>query len=172
MKYTQQEQEMMQKMLLSPHFTLGEFIRSGTAIRRSIDNVPPDIIFIVRMMLLCENILEPLRKRFGAIPISSGYRCHLLNLAVGGAFGSQHELGEAADIPVASKEKMKQYVDFITENCHFHICAFLQKCYSAVTVHCNITILTEKFHRVADTWLGNAKSGSNINRTDPSAFLG
>ena len=127
MKYTQQEQEMMQKMLLSPHFTLGEFIRSGTAIRRSIDNVPPDIIFIIRMMLLCENILEPLRKRFGAIPISSGYRCHLLNLAVGGAFGSQHELGEAADIPVASKEKMKQYVDFITENCHFHICAFLQK---------------------------------------------
>ena len=111
MKYTQQEQEMMQKMLLSPHFTLGEFIRSGTAIRRSIDNVPPDIIFIIRMMLLCENILEPLRKRFGAIPISSGYRCHLLNLAVGGAFGSQHELGEAADIPVASKEKMKQYVD-------------------------------------------------------------
>ena len=40
MKYTQQEQGMMQKMLLSPHFTLGEFIRSGTAIRRSIDNVP------------------------------------------------------------------------------------------------------------------------------------
>lgn len=119
MKYTQQEQEMMQKMLLSPHFTLGEFIRSGTAIRRSIDNVPPDIIFIIRMMLLCENILEPLRKRFGAIPISSGYRCHLLNLAVGGAFGSQHKLGEAADIPVASKEKMKQYVDFITENCDF-----------------------------------------------------
>lgn len=119
MKYTQQELEIMQKMLLSPHFTLGEFIRSGTAIRRSIDNVPPDIIFIIRMMLLCENILEPLRKRFGAIPISSGYRCHLLNLAVGGAFGSQHELGEAADIPVASKEKMKQYVDFITENCDF-----------------------------------------------------
>ena len=82
MKYTQQEQEMMQKMLLSPHFTLGEFIRSGTAIRRSIDNVPPDIIFIIRMMLLCENILEPLRKRFGAIPISSGYRCHLLNREV------------------------------------------------------------------------------------------
>ena len=52
------------------------------------------------------------------------------------------------------------------------LCAFLQKCYSTVTVHCNISVLTEKLHRVADAWLGNAKSGSNINRTDPSAFLG
>ena len=32
------------------------------------------------------------------IIISSGYRCNQLNIKVGGAYASQHTLGEAADI--------------------------------------------------------------------------
>ena len=51
------------------------------------------------------------------------------------------------------------------------LCALLQKCHSTVTVHGNISVLTEKLHRMADTWLGNAKSGSNINGTNPAALL-
>ena len=98
MEYTEQENEKMQKMLLSPHFALGEFTKSGTAIKHGVDNTPHDIIVVVRLTTLCEKILEPLRKEFGAIRITSGYRCHLLNLQVGGVIGSQHELGEAADI--------------------------------------------------------------------------
>ena len=31
MEYNEQENEKMHKMLLSPHFALGEFIKSGTA---------------------------------------------------------------------------------------------------------------------------------------------
>lgn len=119
MKYTQTEQERMQQMLLSTHFTLGEFLASGTAIKHSIDNTPPDIIFIIRMMSLCEAVLEPLRLRFGCIRITSGYRSHLLNMAVGGAFGSQHELGEAADIYIPNEETMRRYVDFIQQHCDF-----------------------------------------------------
>lgn len=119
MKYTPNEETRMHQMLLSPHFTLGEFLKSGTAIRHSIDNTPPDIIFILRMMMLCEVVLEPLRQRFGRIIITSGYRCHLLNMAVGGAFGSQHEMGEAADIYIPNEDTMRRYVEFIHENCDF-----------------------------------------------------
>jgi len=67
MEYTQLEEERMHQMLLSPHFALDEFIKSGTAQKRGIDNVPPSIIVIVRLMTLCEEVLEPLRKRYGAI---------------------------------------------------------------------------------------------------------
>lgn len=78
MEYTEQENEKMQKMLLSPHFALGEFTKSGTAIKHGVDNTPHDIIVVVRLTTLCEKILEPLRRQFGAIRITSGYRCHLL----------------------------------------------------------------------------------------------
>ena len=52
------------------------------------------------------------------------------------------------------------------------LCPLLQKCHGTVTVHSNITILTKKLHCVTDAWLGNTKSGRNINRTDSSAFFG
>lgn len=119
MEYTAKEREKMELMLLSPHFALGEFIKSGTAIKNHLDNVPHDIIIVIRLMVLCEQVLEPLRQRFGAIRITSGFRCHLLNLQVGGAFGSQHELGEAADIFVPNHEVMLKYMTFIKTSCDF-----------------------------------------------------
>ena len=96
MEHTPLEKERMHQMLLSPHFTLGEFLRSGTAIKYGIDNTPQDPIILIRLMTLCEQVLEPLRQHCGIIPITSGYRCPRLNLAVHGAPGSQHTLGEAA----------------------------------------------------------------------------
>lgn len=119
MEYNEQENEKMHKMLLSPHFALGEFIKSGTAMKNGVDNTPHDIIVVVRLTSLCEKILEPLRRQFGAIRITSGYRCHLLNLQVGGAIGSQHELGEAADIFVTNSEVLQKYMEFIRKNCDF-----------------------------------------------------
>lgn len=83
---------------LTPHFRLSEFIRSATAEARGIDNTPPDSV-IVRLIALCIYVLEPLRAAVGhPIVITSGYRCPALNAAVGGVAGSQHMLGEAADI--------------------------------------------------------------------------
>ena len=47
---------------LTPHFTLAEFVRSGVAIRHNIANTPtPNAINNLR--LLCENVLEPLRRQ-------------------------------------------------------------------------------------------------------------
>ena len=58
-------------MQLSENFFLAEFVRSDTALRRGIDNTP-DIQQIMNLKFLCENILQPLRDKFGPIVISSG----------------------------------------------------------------------------------------------------
>lgn len=48
---------------------------------------------------LVEVVLDPARERLGkAIRVNSGYRCPRHNLKVGGAVGSQHMKGEAADV--------------------------------------------------------------------------
>lgn len=46
-------------------------------------------------------VLEEVRVRFARpIHISSGYRCHIHNAAIGGSKGSQHLYGRAADFSI------------------------------------------------------------------------
>ena len=88
----------MKSLRLSEHFVLAEFERSATAQACGIDNSVPSQ-FIPALQQLCKECLEPLRVFAGQpIIISSGYRCNALNVKVGGAYASQHTLGEAADI--------------------------------------------------------------------------
>ena len=68
---------------------------------------------------LCQHVLEPLRCRYGAIIITSGYRCLRLNRAVGGVPTSQHMRGEAADIFIPNLETGRKYFDFIKNNTTF-----------------------------------------------------
>ncbi len=83
---------------LSEHFKLSEFERSATAAALGIDNTVPSQ-YIPTLQQLCQEVLEPLRSFVGGpIVISSSYRCNALNVKVGGAYASQHTLGEAADI--------------------------------------------------------------------------
>lgn len=85
---------------LTEHFNLAEFERSATATALGIDNTVPSQ-FIPRLEQLCKVCLEPLREYAGQpIIIGSGYRCPSLNLKVGGAYASQHTMGEAADIHI------------------------------------------------------------------------
>ena len=80
------------------HFTIQELSASATAERLAIDNTPPHA---ARKMLtiLIEQLLDPIRRRYGApIIVTSGYRCPALNTAVGGALNSHHIIGCAADI--------------------------------------------------------------------------
>ena len=97
---------------LSKHFTLWEMMRSGTAVRMNIKNVP-DEQEKEALRQLCQHVLEPLRCRYGAIIITSGYRCLRLNRAVGGVPTSQHMRGEAADIFIPNLEIGRKYFDFI-----------------------------------------------------------
>ena len=85
------------------HFTLDELTRSATARRLGIDNTPTRQA-TANLKQLVANILDPLRETYGApIYVNSGYRCPVLNRAVGGLASSQHLTGEAADITAGSK---------------------------------------------------------------------
>ena len=103
---------------LSEHFTLREFTTSGTALRHGIDNTPsPE--HIARMKALCQNVLEPMRRRFGVLRITSGFRCPRLNAKVGGVPTSQHLSGEAADIHAGGKEAAEKMFEFVRDNLTF-----------------------------------------------------
>lgn len=85
------------------HFTIHELTRSATADRKGIDNTPSKQV-IENLTALVDNVLDPLREAWGKpIHVNSGYRCPELNRAVGGAPGSQHMKGEAADITAGSQ---------------------------------------------------------------------
>lgn len=97
---------------LSPHFRLIEFTRSGVATDKGIDNTPGKEE-VEALRALCENILEPMRRRFGLIYISSGYRNRRVNNAVGGVMNSQHMRGEAADILLSTFADWRDAVRFV-----------------------------------------------------------
>jgi hypothetical protein len=87
---------------LSTHFTLIEFCASEVAARRGLDNTMPSEL-IPNAVALCETVLEPARAVLGPLRVNSGYRSKKVNSAVGGAWGSQHQFGQAADIiPLAA----------------------------------------------------------------------
>lgn len=103
---------------MSEHFTLVEFTRSATAMDKGIDNTP-SLTVVYRLQQLCLSVLEPLRKRFGVIRVTSGYRCEALNKAVGGVSNSQHVTGEAADIHVTGMEEAKKLAAYIEQSTDF-----------------------------------------------------
>ena len=92
--------------MLSEHFSLAEMTKSSLATRQAIDNTP-GAEQVKALRALCENVLEPVRalvrEKSGKplyVSVSSGYRSQQVNRAIGGSIGSQHVLGEAADIEV------------------------------------------------------------------------
>lgn len=96
------------------YFTIHELTHSDTAHQKGIDNTPPPAIK-VKLTSLINNLLDPIREAWGGpITVNSGYRCPVLNKAVGGASTSQHQKGEAADITVGSPELNRQLFDLIT----------------------------------------------------------
>jgi hypothetical protein len=85
-------------MVISQHLQLAELIRSESAKRYGITNMPPPE-HIANLKLLAEHIFEPIRANFRCpILISSGYRSKELNAVIGGSNTSQHSLGQAIDI--------------------------------------------------------------------------
>ena len=109
-------------MQLSKNLTLAEVIRSETAKRRGISNMPtPE--HIENFKKLAENVFQPIREHFGVpIHISSGYRSKALNTAIKGSLSSQHCQGEAIDIDMdgsASGVTNAQVFNYIKDNLNF-----------------------------------------------------
>lgn len=85
-------------MKLSEHLDLSEVIRSESAKRLGISNMPTET-HIANLKVVAERLFEPIRAHFRVpIRISSAYRSPALNRAIGGSTTSQHTTGEALDI--------------------------------------------------------------------------
>lgn len=107
-------------MQLSENLSLAEVMRSETAKRKGVSNMPtPE--HIENFKKLAENIFQPIRKHFAKpIHISSGYRSAALNKAIGGAASSQHCTGEAIDIDMdGTSITNAQVFNYIKDNLNF-----------------------------------------------------
>jgi uncharacterized protein YcbK (DUF882 family) len=84
---------------LTEHFTLEEFTDSQTAARKGIRNMPSDHSRERKNIQRTAETLEKVRAILGDKPIlvSSGYRSHQVNAAVGGSNSSAHVYGLAVD---------------------------------------------------------------------------
>lgn len=109
-------------MKLSEHLDLSEIIRSESAKRNGILNMPIEA-HIANLKLLAENIFQPIRNNFRCpIHISSGYRSVELNRAVKGSATSQHCTGEAIDIDMDGSPNgvtNKMVFNYIKDNLEF-----------------------------------------------------
>jgi hypothetical protein len=110
----------MKDIRLSKNLTLSEVIRSESAKRRGVSNMPTPA-HIENLKYLAEKIFQPVRDHFKVpIRISSGYRSRELNAIIGGSQTSFHSLGCALDLDNDNTSiTNKQIFDFIRENLEY-----------------------------------------------------
>lgn len=94
-------------IMLSRHFSLAELTTTQHRDPLILDAQakPPDEV-LANLQHLCRAVLEPCRETAGRLRVTSGYRCHALNEAVGGSGStkrpgtkpSAHLVGLAADV--------------------------------------------------------------------------
>tara|TARA_B100001094_G_scaffold219408_1_gene213518 strand:+ start:6094 stop:6543 length:450 start_codon:yes stop_codon:yes gene_type:complete len=109
----------MNDIQLSKNFKLSEFVYSDTAAEYGIDNTPNERQ-IKNIALLCIEVLQPVRDNFGAVKITSGFRCGRLNnhYKIRGAPHSHHRCHSgfaAADFQIDKIPKTK-VIDWIKES--------------------------------------------------------
>ena len=102
------------------NFTISELVCSDTAIKNNINNMP-DLKSIDNLLNLIFYILQPLRNKFGALIVTSGYRNAQVNKLVSGAPNSNHLYGCAADI-IPKLATFKQVYDFTVNNLDYDEC--------------------------------------------------
>lgn len=110
-------------MKISEHLDLSEVIRSETAKRHGISNMPT-AEHLENFKKLAENVFEKIRNHFRCpIRISSGYRSKELNAVTPGASAtSQHSTGEAIDIDMDGSSDgvtNKMVFNYIKDNIEF-----------------------------------------------------
>jgi zinc D-Ala-D-Ala carboxypeptidase len=107
-------------MQLSKHLSLAEIMRSETAKRMGVSNMPTEE-HLENFKLLAEKVFEPIREHFKVpIHISSGYRSKALNTAIKGSLSSQHCSGEAIDIDMdGTSITNAQIFNYIKDNLSF-----------------------------------------------------
>ena len=90
---------------MSKYFKLEELLQSKTALAYKIENLPS--WQVVSNLERLAAILDIVREKLGIpITVTSGFRGTKLNAKVKGSKGSQHMLGEAADITCKDNAKL------------------------------------------------------------------
>ena len=105
---------------ISEHITYKEAVRSNTALRLNINNIPNDYE-ISNMVGIASNVFEPLREYVGGpIKINSMFRSEALNRAIGGSSRSQHCQGRAIDLDDTFGHKTNaEMFNYIKNNLNF-----------------------------------------------------
>lgn len=104
------EQSVLDDLHDGKYFTVNELLKSATAKKLKIENLPP-WQYVDNLQYLIER-LDEIREGFGQpIIVTSGYRCPALNKAVGGVSNSAHKSGLAADLKY-SKDLWEYLVEF------------------------------------------------------------
>jgi zinc D-Ala-D-Ala carboxypeptidase len=104
-------------MKLSKNFSLAELTKSEAATRLDLDNTPT-LQVIENLQALVDNVLQPVRDKFGPVVVTSGYRSPDVNKAIGGSATSDHCKGQAADFEVLGKDN-RELAIWIAENMQF-----------------------------------------------------
>lgn len=114
----------------APNFEYWEFLKSDTAARLGIVNIPTEQDW-QNIEALAVNVLQPIRDRFGRINITSGFRSKELCLAIGSykevngkkIVTSNHTRGEAADIePDDYNIPLIDIINFVHNELVFRTC--------------------------------------------------
>ena len=105
------------KIPLTKNFSVQEVQHSDYAIKNHIDNVLPSVYYM-NAIELAANILEPIRKRFGAFSPQSWYRGESVNKGVGGSKNSDHMTARAADIRIEGVDVLELAI-WIRDNLDF-----------------------------------------------------
>ena len=85
---------------MTKNFSLAELTKSETALRLGIENQPDDEQ-LNNLLLLCANVLQPIRDHYGkGVKVNSALRTIPVNRAVGSSDSSHHVKGQAADIEI------------------------------------------------------------------------
>jgi len=109
---------------ISEHISYKEVIRSQTAVKKGIKNIP-NPFQLVNIIALAINIFEPLRVWAGVkIYISSFFRAVLLNTVIGGSAKSDHcALRDRAaidvDADVFGGKSNKELFEYVRDNLEF-----------------------------------------------------
>jgi hypothetical protein len=101
-------------MKLSANFSLAELTKTNV---RQFDNTP-SMQVIDNLQVLVDNVLQPLRNKFGPVTVTSGYRSPDVNKAIGGSATSDHCFGFAADFEVAGVDN-KELARWVADNLKF-----------------------------------------------------
>ena len=105
--------------MVPTNFQYKEFIKSNTALRKGIPNIPTENHWQA-IERLTRNVLQPVREKFGRVRITSGYRSPGLCEAVGSNKNSNHARGEASDFePLRNNVTLYQVLAWIYRNLDF-----------------------------------------------------